>query len=293
MSINTTQNVKQSNSQLTTGNQRSSTGTQQLGPGIQPTGTGIQPTGTGSQRHSTGNLGSKQIAVQSTTPGTGTSGTVATGGTQVTNSTAPPNKKATSNSNVVATQGSAPVIAASGTNNQSTAQPTGPPPEPNSTAPLKNTTSNSNLGTIKSSSPPSGAPGTNPIPQICANKDTGYTIPPIQPDLEAYVAREIEKMTLQLTNLCKVCLKRNYVPERLLKIIKNICERFFATSQYLQSLNFLSPRQTDLRYRIDTKLEAMRKEIAKLRNMAKEYRVVDKCYKDHVCRDMQNFFLRL
>lgn len=140
-----------------------------------------------------------------------------------------------------------------------------------------------------SASPTTGKT-TQPVDPVDLNGSTESTVPEFS-DLQDMVAKETNRMISEIRRLKTSFFSNRVTPERKEKMFKKIAKRCFNDIDCLNDLNYLEPRQTELRLYVDTKLDAVRKDIEKLKKLATDLQSINECTENHVCRDMKNFFI--
>lgn len=111
-------------------------------------------------------------------------------------------------------------------------------------------------------------------------------------DLEENFTTERNQMIDQISTLNSTFFKGRS-SEHLKKIFRKITDRCFNEIQTLSNLNFLDPRQTELRWKVQTKLDKVRQDIAKLEKHRNFVQRRNDGYEKHVCRDIKNFYLQV
>ncbi len=112
-------------------------------------------------------------------------------------------------------------------------------------------------------------------------------------ELEALVIKETAKMTIQLDGMMEAYTSSKIIPKNFKKIFQNLIERCYTEISYLRQSNFSDRRQKTLRMEVESKLDLLRKEIVKLKKITNDIKSLNNGNKDHVCRDINNFYLQV
>lgn len=111
-------------------------------------------------------------------------------------------------------------------------------------------------------------------------------------DLEWYLIAEIEKIENQIVDLKDELFGNLVVPERPKKIFRNITKRCLVEMDCLMKSKLSGRRQTELRMNVEKKLDMLRNEVSKLRNLTNGVNRINTGNNDHVCRDVKNYYFQ-
>lgn len=111
-------------------------------------------------------------------------------------------------------------------------------------------------------------------------------------DLEWYLVAEIEKIENQIVDLKNELFGNIVVPERPKKIFRNITKRCLVEMDCLMKSKLSGRRQTELRMNVEKKLDMLRNEVSKLRNLTNGVNRINTGNNEHVCRDVKNLYFQ-
>lgn len=131
------------------------------------------------------------------------------------------------------------------------------------------------------------------IEEILSNKIGGSQLIYECPDLQEIVDNEIAKTIRRISKLKSTLFANKIVPERQKKIFQNIMGRCTVEIDCLMRTNFSERRQTELRWKLEKKLDMIRKEVDKLSKLTSDVKLLNNGNDDHVCRDIKKYYLAL